>query len=58
MTELDTKLCCAISPNMKEPVPEEWAPEAKRALLAIIGDLRDNGYWQAADYLLSSTSLL
>jgi len=58
MTELDTELCCAISPNMHEQVPEEWAPEAKRVLLAIIGELRDNGYWQAADYLLSNTSLL
>jgi hypothetical protein len=57
MTELDRELCLAISPNQIESSPDEWAPEAKRALLAIIAHLGDNGYWQAADFLLTETEL-
>lgn len=58
MTEFDIELCCAICPNIKEHAPEEWAQESRRALLVIILHLCDNGYWQAADFLLTETSLI
>jgi hypothetical protein len=57
MTKLERELCLAISPIINDRAPEEWEAESKRALLAIIVYLRDNGYWQAADFLLSNSSL-
>jgi len=57
MTNLERELCLAISPIINDRAPEEWEPESKRALLAIIAYLRDNGHWQASDFLLSSSSL-
>lgn len=35
MTDLEREVALAISPNIKELVPEEWLQEAKRAILAI-----------------------
>jgi len=57
MTKLEHELCLAISPIINDRAPGEWEAESKRALLAIIVYLRDNGYWQAADFLLSNSSL-
>lgn len=57
MTEFERELCLAVSPIISDQAPEEWEAETKRALLAIISHLRDNGYWQAADFLLSNSSL-
>jgi len=57
MTNLERELYLAISPIINDRAPEEWEPESKRALLAIVAYLRDNGHWQASDFLLSSSSL-
>jgi len=57
VTDFERELCLAISPIIDDRAPEEWEAESKRALLAIIDYLRDNGYWQAADFLLSNSSL-
>lgn len=57
MTTLERELCLAISPIINDKAPEEWEGEARRALLAIIVYLRHNGHWQAADLLLSNSSL-
>jgi hypothetical protein len=57
MAKLERELCLAISPVVKDRAPEEWEAESRRALLAIIVYLRDNGHWQAADFLLSNSSL-
>jgi len=57
VTDFERELCLAISPIINDKAPGEWEAESKRALLAIIVYLRDNGYWQAADFLLSNSSL-
>jgi len=57
VTDFERELCLAISPIINDKAPREWEDESKRALLAIIVYLRDNGHWQAADFLLSNSSL-
>lgn len=41
MTELQRLVALAISPNINEQVPEEWLPEAVRAIRAVAFWLRE-----------------
>ena len=47
MTDLEREVALAISPNINEPAPEEWLPEARRAIFAIALALREHD--QASD---------
>lgn len=63
MTDLEKHMALAISPQMNEKFPEEWLPEAQRAIRAFTDWLEDGkpmstgnafGYDQPSDSLIDS----
>lgn len=42
MTDLEREVALAISPNIAERAPEEWLPEARRAIHAMAICLREH----------------
>jgi hypothetical protein len=52
MTDLEREIALAISPNIVEPVPEEWLPEARRAIRAMANFLREHDRTHASAFPL------
>lgn len=55
MTDLERLVACAISDQFREQWPEEYLPQARRAVLAVAHFLDEADQFKASDLLRQHT---